>query len=178
MRCIVKPFLHDIVFANSFAFPQLFLEGGGGGNQKESYNHAMWFYASDHVRFTGLKAGTKPFFFITGDEGNYGRVDIDWLQGHISKNPDQELHLHERAGKSQRCLKFTIPKEVAGAKAIEVRFPKSVAPSGSSTPKKKSGGDETKSGGEDDMMSVRFSLDSLYVDEERKKRAQPGDEVS
>ena len=55
---------------------KLWLEGLGGGNGKESYLEAMLFFASPQiVDFPLMVPGTKPFFFITGDEGLYEKVD-------------------------------------------------------------------------------------------------------
>ena len=44
---------------------KMYLEGGGGGNQHESYDLAAYFYAT-HVNLINPEI---PFFFITGDEG-------------------------------------------------------------------------------------------------------------
>ena len=44
---------------------KMYLEGGGGGNQHESYDLAAYFY-STHVDLINPEI---PFFFITGDEG-------------------------------------------------------------------------------------------------------------
>eukprot|EP00300_Choanocystis_sp_HF-7_P006000 c14418_g1_i1.p1 GENE.c14418_g1_i1~~c14418_g1_i1.p1 ORF type:complete len:617 (+),score=106.06 c14418_g1_i1:54-1853(+) len=58
---------------------KLWLEGRGGGNQKESYLEAMLFFASPNFVRLPLtengRGGLKPFFFITGDEGLYDRVE-------------------------------------------------------------------------------------------------------
>ena len=48
----------------------MYLEGGGGGNQIESYELAAYFYA----RHVELKHLELPFFFITGDEGMYNEI--------------------------------------------------------------------------------------------------------
>src|SRR5262249_13920715 len=44
---------------------RIWLEGGGGGQTKESYEHTAYFYA----RRCELGAAKTPFFVITGDEG-------------------------------------------------------------------------------------------------------------
>jgi hypothetical protein len=54
---------------------KLWLEGNGGGQDKESYNLAAYAYA----RHCELTAPEMPFFFFTGDEGIYPVVE----KGHI-----------------------------------------------------------------------------------------------
>lgn len=51
---------------------KLWLEGGGGDRDWpcESYELAAYYFARK-ATFTGLAPGTKPFLFITGDEGFY-----------------------------------------------------------------------------------------------------------
>ncbi len=44
---------------------KMYLEGGGGGNQHESYELGAYFY-SRHSAFTQAR---KPYFFVTGIEG-------------------------------------------------------------------------------------------------------------
>lgn len=46
---------------------KLFLEGGGGANERESYELAAYFYNN----FAHLLSAQLPFFFFTGDEGYY-----------------------------------------------------------------------------------------------------------
>lgn len=53
---------------------KLWLEEGGGGSGQESYELATYFYA-EHCTFTGKAEGTKGFFFFTGDEQFYEKVD-------------------------------------------------------------------------------------------------------
>lgn len=49
------------------AISKLYLEGGGGANERESYELAAYFYNN----FSQLSAAQLPFFFFTGDEGYY-----------------------------------------------------------------------------------------------------------
>ena len=48
----------------------MYLEGGGGGNGKESYELAAYFYS----KHTKLNNTSLPFFFITGDEFMYDEL--------------------------------------------------------------------------------------------------------
>mmetsp|Transcript_19237 Transcript_19237/g.18379 ORF Transcript_19237/g.18379 Transcript_19237/m.18379 type:complete len:97 (+) Transcript_19237:28-318(+) len=50
---------------------RMWLEGKGGGNGIESYEVAAYFYAR-HVKLNNC---TLPFFFVTGDEKMYPKVD-------------------------------------------------------------------------------------------------------
>ena len=58
---------------------KVWLEGGGGAGFTESYELAAYFYLR-HVKLTGNEI---PFFFVTGDEKYYPKVDKetikDWL---------------------------------------------------------------------------------------------------
>jgi len=51
--------------------PKIFLEGGGGHNQKESYELAAYFYDN----FCLLESDVMPFMFITGDEGFFPSLE-------------------------------------------------------------------------------------------------------
>ena len=46
---------------------KLYLEGGGGGNNIESY-HAIWYFAAYKTRLDSLKQGKKGILFTMGDE--------------------------------------------------------------------------------------------------------------
>lgn len=64
---------------------KLWLEGKGGSGFRESYEIAACYYASAKVRLAG--AVGKPFFFLTGDEACYDRLD----------SPDQTRWLGDSA---------------------------------------------------------------------------------
>jgi len=61
---------------------KLWLEGGGGANNHESYELAA-FYLANHVSFPAILPGTKPFLFFTGDEGFYKMVPAKFIRSHI-----------------------------------------------------------------------------------------------
>eukprot|EP01065_Artemidia_motanka_P013024 TRINITY_DN17183_c0_g1_i2.p1 TRINITY_DN17183_c0_g1~~TRINITY_DN17183_c0_g1_i2.p1 ORF type:complete len:424 (+),score=118.30 TRINITY_DN17183_c0_g1_i2:96-1274(+) len=58
---------------------KLFLEGGGGGQNYETYELAAYFYARRCL--LGLPEGRRGYMFFTGDEGFYPAVN----EGHIRK---------------------------------------------------------------------------------------------
>jgi hypothetical protein len=60
---------------------KLFLEGGGGGQQAESYETLAYYYANK-TRFTHPTA-EKPFFFIIGDEAPYPTVTAESIKQHF-----------------------------------------------------------------------------------------------
>ncbi len=65
---------------------KVWLEEGGGGTGRESYELAAWFYAR-RSQLTGLAPGHKGFFFFTGDEGFYPEVAAEQLGAHIIGDP-------------------------------------------------------------------------------------------
>jgi len=69
----------------------LFLEGGGGNNQKESYELAA--YAIDN--FINVEDSVRPFLFITGDEGFYPDVDTKFLKTDLEIKRGKTLNSEE-----------------------------------------------------------------------------------
>jgi len=65
----------------------MFLEGGGGGNQHESYELAAFFYA-EHC---GLVNHDYPFFFVTGDEGYWDLISPKVLQAGLGSEIGKEV---------------------------------------------------------------------------------------
>lgn len=55
---------------------KIWLEEGGGGTGRESYELAAWFYA----RRAELQGGEKGVFFFTGDEGFYPEVSAEQVK--------------------------------------------------------------------------------------------------
>lgn len=60
----------------------LWLEEGGGGSGKESYELTAFYYAH-HCELACLQKGKKGIFFITGDEGFYDKVVKDQVNSLI-----------------------------------------------------------------------------------------------
>lgn len=61
----------------------IFLEGGGGGQQTESYQLAAYFMARHVVTDAWEKRGEKGYLFIIGDEMNKKFVDPEQVAEHI-----------------------------------------------------------------------------------------------
>lgn len=66
---------------------QIILEGGGGGQQTESYELAMYFMARHTSMDCWEKRGDKGYLFIIGDEMAYNKVS----PRHVRKFVGQEL---------------------------------------------------------------------------------------
>jgi hypothetical protein len=60
----------------------LFIEGGGGGNKRESYDLALW-YATYCNRLVDWERGDKGYLFIVGDEMPYGQIKGEEIVKHI-----------------------------------------------------------------------------------------------
>lgn len=66
---------------------KLFLEGGGGGNSKESYELAAWFYLNK----CELENSQFPFFFVTGDEVFFDKISKTALKKVIGIELDSTI---------------------------------------------------------------------------------------
>ena len=66
---------------------KMYLEGGGGGNQHESYELSAYFY-DHHVELTNVEI---PFFFLTGDEGYWEKLSGGTIDNIIGANPHQDF---------------------------------------------------------------------------------------
>jgi len=62
--------------------PKIWLEGGGGNNQKESYEFAAYFF-DKHCE---LSQAVVPYFFITGDEGFYPKIDTAHIKRFLNED--------------------------------------------------------------------------------------------
>jgi len=61
---------------------KIFLEGGGGDNQHESYDLSAFFY-QEHC---SLRNHDFPFFFVTGDEGYWDQISEQALSKVLGSN--------------------------------------------------------------------------------------------
>jgi hypothetical protein len=64
--------------------PNIWLEGGGANNQKESYELAAYFYSE----CTNVESSVLPFLFMTGDEGFYKDLETKHIKTFIGRNED------------------------------------------------------------------------------------------
>ena len=113
-----------------------YLEGGGGGNEGESYLLA-WYFAANHTQTDAWdKRKKKGFLFTTGDEPCLSSLPKNAVQSLMGNNPqsgytDKELleaaqkqwnvyHLHIMQGSAgARSLPYW--KELLGDNCIEVK---------------------------------------------------------
>lgn len=71
------------------------LEGGGGGNNCESYDLAMYF-AARHTETDSMALRRKRgYFFMTGDENPYPSVSRRWVQSLIGDELEADLPLEQ-----------------------------------------------------------------------------------
>lgn len=73
----VQPFGKGLQLAESLG--KLWIEGGGGGNQEESYDLAALYYLHN---MEAPKAVHKPILIFICDEGVYKRVAPEWAEEH------------------------------------------------------------------------------------------------
>jgi len=69
------------------------LEGGGGGNDGESYDLAMYFAARHTDTDSIRKRGKRGYFFMTGDEPPFPQTGRSVVKGTIGDDIDQDLPL-------------------------------------------------------------------------------------
>jgi len=68
---------------------KLWLEGGGGGQNYETYELAAYFYAR-RVKMPNADK-RKSFFFFTGDEGYYPAVLKDFVKDYIGETVEDSI---------------------------------------------------------------------------------------
>lgn len=73
----------------------IFLEGGGGGQQTESYELAMYFIARHTDIDCWNRRGRKGYLFIIGDEMAYSHVKKHEVQEHIADGLERDIPIAE-----------------------------------------------------------------------------------
>lgn len=74
---------------------QIYLEGGGGGNQFESYN-LPWYFAAKHTVHDSLvKRGKRGYLFTVGDEEAPKALTIDQIKEVIGDDLEREMTSEE-----------------------------------------------------------------------------------
>jgi hypothetical protein len=98
---------------------RIWLEGGGGGQARESYEYTAFYYA----RMCDLKEPEAPFFVITGDEGFretlYGS-DLSRIFGGTLQNVEAEDIWRELKQKFKGNV-FLIRRQYSGAENDEIQ---------------------------------------------------------
>jgi hypothetical protein len=70
---------------------RIFLEGGGGGNNGESYDLALYFAAEHTDIDCWLKRKKKGYMFLTGDEPCFSRVSRETVQRIIGDSLERDI---------------------------------------------------------------------------------------
>jgi hypothetical protein len=73
----------------------IFLEGAGGGQNKESYELALWFAGNQVDTDAFEKRQEKGFLFIIGDEAPYPKVRRDLVKTYLGENIRQDVSLRD-----------------------------------------------------------------------------------
>jgi len=69
----------------------LYLEGGGGGQDTESYELAMYFVARHTVTDCYEKRGKKGYLFVIGDERSYSTVNKSQIEKVLGENVQESM---------------------------------------------------------------------------------------
>lgn len=100
----------------------LYLESGGGGQQTESYELAMYFMAKHTVHDHFEKRGEKGYCFIIGDEMPYQQVSPSQVEAVLGQKIQAPVPIAEvvEALKEKYNLFYIMPKQTSnfGNKAI------------------------------------------------------------
>ncbi len=88
-----------------------FLEGGGGGQQHESYELALYFLARHTAMDCWEKRKKRAYLFMTGDEFPYPRVSKKQVEALIGDKIDDDVPVAKVVGELQRTFEpfFLIP---------------------------------------------------------------------
>ena len=81
---------------------RILLEGGGGGQQTESYELAMYFMARHTAIDCFDKRGKRGYLFIIGDEMAYGRVKANEVEQVLGYRPERPPRLRELVAEVRR----------------------------------------------------------------------------
>ena len=81
---------------------RILLEGGGGGQQTESYELAMYFMARHTAIDCFDKRGKRGYLFIIGDEMAYGRVKAKEVEKVLGYRPTEPPKLRELVAEVRR----------------------------------------------------------------------------
>jgi len=93
----------------------LFLEGGGGGQRKESYELVLYFAARHTSIDCYEKRGRKGYLFLIGDEMAYEKVNQPEVQGIIGDGLECNIPLQEiaREAREKFNIYYILPKKAS-----------------------------------------------------------------
>lgn len=100
----------------------LYLEGGGGGNEGESYLLA-WYFAAKHTEIDCIKRGQKGFLFTIGDEPVLKSIPSSRLKDIMGDGQYSQMtsdKLLEEARKKYHVFHIHIRETAAGARNATV----------------------------------------------------------
>jgi len=120
---------------------KIFLEGNGGGQNRESYEVAMWWLAT-HTSIDCLeKRGKKGYAFFIGDEGYYNAVDRQAVKGFIGEDIEADIPIKtvlELLSAKYEAFRISVPsrsyrdgnhgmwKDLMGERAIWLETPDTI----------------------------------------------------
>lgn len=81
---------------------KIYIEGGGGGQDKEAYDLALYFAARKVKADAFSKRNRKGYLFITGDEGYYGAVEADAVKQFFGDTIERDLPIQEILVEAQK----------------------------------------------------------------------------
>lgn len=81
---------------------QIYLEGGGGGNNFESYNFPWYFAASHTVHDSLIKRGKRGYLFTVGDEEAPQALTKAQIKEFIGDDLEREMSSREMLEQAQR----------------------------------------------------------------------------
>lgn len=100
-----------------------YLEGGGGGQGKETYELGMYFLAMHTEMDCMVKRKKKGYLFMTGDEHPYPTLSKQVVETVIGDRLEDDLSCEEVVAELQKSfIPFFIIPDYARAKTVERRW--------------------------------------------------------
>lgn len=100
-----------------------YLEGGGGGGNKESYELALYFLAQHTEMDCSVKRGKRGYLFMTGDEHPYPKLSRHVVETVIGDRLDDDLALEEIVAELQKTfVPFFVIPDRERAQRVERRW--------------------------------------------------------
>lgn len=78
---------------------KIFIEGYGGGNTRESYDLAMYFFAYHTKIDCWEKRGDKGYLFTIGDENYYDVVRKTWIKEYFGDSVQEDIPIEQVVSK-------------------------------------------------------------------------------